>query len=258
MKPVVFIFFIATQFSFGQDIYLKLLDKTPLQAEKYLGTDNYGNRYYIKDNVFYKSTSKKTYQFSDLQLGKPTSADIINPLKIMLFYKSTNTVVFLDRHLVEIDRARFNALPHFKNLKFVTAAGNNALWLFNLDSRQLEIHDYIRKKTLATSQPVSPEVLDQKSNFNFCWLLTETTLEKYNIYGSLLEKIPHEGLVKISENNGRLIVQKRNELFFKKKASTDFEALDLPEMEIKAFHLNDENLYLYDGEILYRYGIEGD
>lgn|SRR5690606_19942113 len=256
MKHLPLFLLLMAKLSFAQDIPIKLLDQTSLQAEKYFGTDNYGSHYYIKDNIFYKSDFLKTYQFTDLQLGEPTYADIINPLKIVLFYNSTNTVVFLDRHLVEIDRVRFNALPHFKNLKFVTSAGNQALWLFNLDSRKLEVYNYIRKKTLVTTQTVSAKILDQKSNFNFCWLLTDKNIEKYNQYGSLLEKIPHEGFTHFAVSTGRIIAQNGHELYLKEKESSSFKALKLSHTRIQSFYLNDENLYLYNGEIIYIYKIE--
>lgn len=247
---------LMTQLAFGQETSVQVVAKIPLHAEEYFGTDNYGNHYYIKDHVFYKSDFTKSYQFTDLQLGKPTYADILNPLKIVLFYEPTNTVVFLDRHLVEIDRVKFNALPHFKNLKFVTSAGNQALWLFNLDSRQLEVYDYIGKKTRASSQPVSAKILDQKSNFNFCWLLTDRNIEKYNQYGSLLEKTPQEGFTHFAVHAGRIIAKKGQKLYLKEKTSASFIPLKLNPTQIKSFYLNEENLYLYHGEILYIYKIK--
>lgn len=256
MKFFSFFFLCALQFSFGQGISIKLTKKIPLKAEKYVGTDNYGNSYFIKQNIFHKIGKDKTYQFNDLQLGKLTSVDIINPLKITLFYENMNTVVFLDRHLIEINRINFNLLQNFRTLAFASTAGNNSLWLFNLDSQQLEVFDYLKKKKLAHTQPLDQKIIDLKSNFNFCWLLTEKTVKKYNSYGSLLQEISNPGFIKFVENNGHLIAEnKAGALFFLKKGSSKFVPLKIPEIDLKTFYLNDENLYIYDGEFIHTYQI---
>lgn len=255
MKFFPFFFLCVLQFSFGQGISIKLTGKIPLEAEKYVGTDNYGNSYFIKQNIFYKNGEDKTYQFNDLQLGKLTSVDIINPLKITLFYENMNTVVFLDRHLIEIGRINFTVLPKFRSLGFATTASNNSLWIFNVNSQQLEIFDYLKKATLASSQPIGQNVIGQKSNFNFCWLLTEKMVEKYNSYGSLLLKIPNPGFTMLAENNGHLIAKNKEGIFFLKKGSSEFVPLKIPKIDVKSFYLNDENLYIYDGEFIHTYQI---
>lgn len=250
----VFLLFVF-QFSFGQKISTTFVKKIPLEADEYIGTDNYANIYYLKKNVFYKKETDKTYQFSDLQLGGISSVDIINPLKITLFYEDVNTVVFLDRHLIEISRIRFNTLPNFRTLGFASTAGNNSLWIFNRDTQQLEVFDYLKKEALSHSQPIENKVIDQKSNFNFCWLLTEKTLEQYNSYGSLIRKIPNENFVQLTENNGDLVVKKEDELYFLKKAGKEFFVLELPKIDVKAFYLKDENLYFYNGKFIHEYQI---
>ncbi|HET8809501.1 MAG TPA: hypothetical protein VFM65_04465 [Flavobacteriaceae bacterium] len=255
MKLLLFPFLCVIQFSFGQAISTQLVEKTPLEAEKYVGTDNYGSIYYVKDNIFYKIGEDKTYQFNDLQLGKLTSVDIINPLKITLFYKDMNTVVFLDRHLIEINRINFNLLPNFRTLAFASTAGNNSLWLFNMDSQQLEIFDYLKKKTLVHTQPLDQKAIDLKSNFNFCWLLTEKMVKKYNSYGSLLFEIPNPDFTKLAESNGRIIGKKELGFYFMKKNTHKFIALKIPKIDVKSFYLNDENLYIYDGEFIHTYQI---
>jgi len=68
----------------------ELIEKTPFNLERFVGVDKFNNFYGIKSNTFYKLEGSKKYQFADLQLGRLTSADILNPLKITLFYKDMN------------------------------------------------------------------------------------------------------------------------------------------------------------------------
>lgn len=238
---------------FGQNLNLNLKSKTPLSVEKYEGTDKFGNIYYLNEGVFYKTGKDGDYQFKDLQLGNPTSSDLINPLKIVLFYESTNTVVFLDRHLIEIQRINFNLLPNFKTIRFVNEASGDKIWIFNLSNQQLELFNYIQKSTITTSQPISQKVLDQKSNLNFCWLLTTNSIKKYNIYGSLLGKMVNPGYSKLSEDNGNLVAQHDSTLFYKAKGFKNFQKLDFQKIKLKNFYLTDKTLYIYDGKFLYQF-----
>ena len=232
------------------------MGKSPLKAEDYLGTDNYGNIYFFEKNIFHKKGADNSYHFNDLQLGKPTSADILNPLKIVLFYEAMNTVVFLDRHLIEISRINFNTLPKLRSLGFATLAGGGNLWTFNIGSKSLEVFDFSKKKLRARSQPLGDRVIDQKSNFNFCWLLTSKNLKQYNSSGSLIRSYSNENFTELTENNKNLVAKKENELFFMEAGTEQFLKLALPEMEIQNFYLNDENLYIYDGNHIYSYQIK--
>src|SRR5699024_4105348 len=72
----------------AQEITATLAGKFPLKAERFIGIDTYGNRYVVNHNTLVKTSENKTYQFSDRQLGHLSSVDILNPLKIVLFYRN--------------------------------------------------------------------------------------------------------------------------------------------------------------------------
>lgn len=244
------IFIFSAQAFFAQNKPVELKNKIPLKIDRFEGIDKYGNIYYFKNNVFYKFGKDGNFHFSDLQLGKPTSSDLINPLKIVLFYEAMNTLVLVDHHLIEIARINFNRLETIKTLGHASEASGDKIWLFNIDNQQLEIFDYIQQKTVASSQPLASKVLDIVSNFNFCWILTENLLTKYNTYGSLLEKTTNIGFEELAEDNGNLVAKKDNTLFIRLKNSMEFEELLLPVTNVKDFYLNDKKLYIYDGEFL--------
>lgn len=253
MKQLPLILFFVFQVSFGQHVPTTLVAKIPLDAEKYVGTDNYGNIYFINNNILYKKGRDKIYQFSDLQLGKLDGVDIINPLKITLFYPDMNTVVFVDRHLIDINRIRFNRLSNLRTLGFASTASNNNLWIMNVGSQSLEIYNYLTNTAVADSQPISSEIVGYNSNFNFCWLLLENSLERYNSYGTLVQRIPEVSFIAITENNGRVVGKTDEGFFLLKKDAKTFIPIDLPKLDVQQFYLNDEQLYLYDGEFIYTY-----
>lgn len=253
MKFLPFILLLLCQFSVGQIVPTVLTVELPLEADVFVGVDDYANIYFIKNNVLHKKGKKETYQYVDLQLGELSSVDILNPLKITLFYKDMNTVVFLDRHLIEIDRLRFNFLPNFRTVDFATTASNNNLWIMNVDSQSLEIYNYQQQEMVASSQPIASEIIDHESNFNFCWLLLKNSLERYNTYGTLVSRMAEVSLEAISENNGRLIGKTKEGFVFLEKNSTKFMPLNLAAENVRQFFLNDDKLYIFDGKLINAY-----
>jgi hypothetical protein len=236
------------------------VSKVPLAADRFIGVDNYKNNYSIKDRVLNKQGPDGNFLFNDLQLGRITSVDIINPLKVVVFFQDTNTVVLLDNKLSEIQRINFNNLPQFLNVSTATNAGNNSLWLFNVDTQQLELYNYGSKLQTVVSQPFPGKLLSQASNFNYCFTLTEKKLRAFNIYGSILNEVPSEGYEKIIQQNENLVALKENSLYYlpdfaMRNDAISHETVKLPltEITIKDLQLTNDFLYIYDGENLHTF-----
>lgn len=237
-------------------IDVSLVETVSLNADRLVGIDNLGYVYYLRNNTLYKKNSTNTINYNNLQLGNVSSANAFNPLKINLFYMEFNTVVVLDNRLSEMFRMNFNVLQPLKNLSHISTGNDNTIWLFDQNTQQLENFDYkvntVRFKTL----PVQGEVLDLKSNYNFCWLLTETELHTYNYFGSLISKINNDGYTSIEEHNGNLFLLKDNTLFYMANGSSEIQQILIANLLIKQFLVTDESLYIYNGELLHRYQLK--
>jgi hypothetical protein len=243
-----FLFFVSSLVS-AQD--LKLDSSRALDVDRFIGIDSYRHLYYVKDGDLYKKGDLGDFVFRDFQLGPIASVDIINPLNVVVFYAEVNTVVFLDNRLNEKQRFNFNTLPSFLNLSTATNAGNNRLWIFNMETQQLELFNYRTAGKTVISQPYQGKILAQVSNFNDCLLLTETHLWQINIYGSLLSEMPLEGFETIVRNGKNIIGLKENELYLiKDKAIIPLE-ITFIENSIKDLQLTQEFLYIYDGKELF-------
>lgn len=255
MKKILLtcLFLCFTILGFSQHRSAELIAKTALKNADFVGVDKYGAMYSIKNNTLYKKTPEKTFHFSSPQLGSLSTVDILNPLKIVLFYKHSNTVVLLDDNLSEIQQFNFNTYQPLKTVGFATKANQNALWIFNIDSQELEIYNYKRRATEAQSLPITGQVIQQKSNFANCWLLTQTALLHYNIYGSFINAYPAENITKIAFYNKTLLVLKEGKLHLINLRTHKMTQLQLPEIGLKDFSLVGENIYLYDGNFVYHY-----
>jgi len=258
MKSILLLFlFVVFQLNAQE---FELVSSTEFNATTLVGVDSYTNVYYIKDMVLYKEGPDGSFTFNDFQLGNLSSVDIINPLKVVLFYEDTNTVLLLDNKLNLIERINFNTLSKFINISNATNAGNSKLWIFNVDSQQLELYNYITNEKTIVSQPFEGKLISQASNFNYCFILTENKIRKFNRYGSLVSEFPMIGYEKIIHHNKIAIALKENKLFLVANDPLNSENLSInplnitiSENNIKDLYLTDDFLYIYDGKNLHTF-----
>lgn len=253
MKLLLYIILVINTVCFSQSI--TLIEKKELNVDAFIGIDSYNQQYTVHQNVLYKKGTLGNFEFQDIKLGKIETVDIINPLNIVVFYKDVSTVVFLDNRLNERERIVFNELPAFLNVSHVNNAGNNRLWIFNVDNQQLELFHYRSLQETIVSQPYSGKIISVSSNFMTCSILTEEYLRKVNIYGSLLFEISTQGFTHILEWEDQTLGFKDQTLYFiTKEKISPFEKL-LIENPVKQLQLTQDLLYIYDGKTLITYKI---
>ena len=257
MKLLTLLFLFIGFSGFSQEsIEAKLMLSTEIQLQSIIGIDNFGIIYLVNDKVFHKLDKEKDVTYSNIQLGTITSANAFNSLKINLFYKNFNTAIILDNRLAEIYKIDFNTIQPYKNVSHISTGYDTTLWIFNSDLQQLELFDYKTNKTRAKSLPVQSIVLDMVSNYNFCWLLTEKYLYKYNYFGSMVSKMKNDGYTELSEDNGNLIIKQEKKLIYLPKNSETPIAIPLNELLINQFLVTNETLYIYDSKKLHQFQLK--
>ena len=258
MRILFFFLLIYGHFMFSQNESLLIVkDSLTLKAVKLHGIDGYGNLYYTaQNNSFTKKTNKDQLTYSNFQLGELTSANPFNPLKINVFYRDFNTIILLDNRLAEIIRLDFNQIQPFRNLSNVSTGYDSTLWLFNQDTQQLELFDYSTLKTKLKTIPVQSQVLDLKSDYNYCYMLTERFLYIYNYFGSLIKKIENKGYQELNFSKGLILLRNNNDLYIYDESLNLIKPLKIPNLLIKQFLVTDETLYIYDDENLRRYQLK--
>ena len=257
MKYIFHILLFSTALSFCQmEVNATFIDSTSLKADNLVAVDNFETIYFTKNDVFSKKTNETNITYNNLQLGELKTVNAFNPLKINLFYKDFNTVIILDNRLAEIFKIDFNSLPDYKNVSHISTGFDNTIWIFNQDLQQLELYDYKTNKTRIQTLPAQSPVLDLKSNYNMCWLLTEKNLLIYNYFGSLLKKIPNTGFTAIQPANENLILKKDSALFYLNKNTSEFLRIDLQDLLVNDFFVTNETLYIYNNETLQKFRIK--
>lgn len=114
------------------------------KADK-ITTDTEGNLYAMQDVSLKKfsGNGELLYTYSNFQSGTITSIDVSNPLKIMLFYKETGLIVFLDQHLAPISENMNLFDQNYFNIAAAAYSTAGYLWLFDASTNdliQLDLH----------------------------------------------------------------------------------------------------------------------
>jgi len=254
MKFSVFVcIFFQLFFVNAQEIETEFLDEFQLDAEVFIGVDDFDNYYYIKNNTLHKKTPLQIYTYTNTQLGRITSVDITNPLKILLFYRDFNTVLFLDNKLNELTTTiNFTSESFSQQLTFVTISSNNNLWLYSLDDNVLQLWNHQTKKIQFTSHPLSFynddfKVIQQLSSYKNCWLVGEHTILKFNEYGTFIGVFRTNGYIDPKPFQDGYVYVKDNELYYQ-KSSTEFQPIHTKiEVFIKSYSINTNHIYIFDG-----------
>ncbi len=219
-----------------------------LKADSFWGVDAYENLYYSTDNTFFKRRKGdefQVYQFKDFNLGDLTSVDLIDPLRILLFYKDSNTVILLDNRLNELNRISFNEIKPLRTVSHATLAGNRHLWLFNVDSQRLEVFDYTDLETTSRSIPVNDRVRQLQSGFRKAWLVLSDSIRVYDWYANKMDSlevsfertsIRKASILGRSADGNHYLISEGNERF----------KVENIKEEVHSFYLTDQKLYIHD------------
>lgn len=253
--------FISFAINSQEAIEASFIEENTLDADIFISTNNFKTTFYILENVLFKHSEETKgidIGYSNFQLGTITSVNTFNPLKINVFYRDFNTALILDNRLAEIFKIDFNTLSEYKNVSHITTGSDNTLWIFNENNQQLELFDYKTNTTRAQTLPIKHTVLDIKSNYNNCWVLTEKQLFVYDYFGNLLKKVKNNGYEAMNIDNENVILKKGNSLFYLKKNTNTIRPITLPNLLINQFFATNETLYIYNDENLHKYQLKTD
>lgn len=244
-------------FSYCQNLETKLVRTIDLEADRFIGIDDFENIYYVRNNTFYKKSENEILNYTNVSLGQITWVDIHNPFKIVLFYKNYNSIIILDSKLSELtSKIDFTKETLFNNVILVSHSSVNNLWLF-ADDNKLHLYDFQNHSEIIQTQPITfyqdsfiPKSL--KSSYKNAWILGETGVIQINEYGNFINYFEIENIdfilpfqkgfifVKddifqyIDENNSRQIsIQKRH--------------------LIKDIHVNNSSISIFEGLKVYQY-----
>lgn len=244
----------------SQELNTSLHSEIPLDAETFVGVDDFKSIYYINNNILYKRTSKKEFSYSNIELGRLSSVNIHNPFKIILFYANFNAAISLDNNLNELtQRIDFTKGTLFNNVSFVTGSSQNNLWLY-ADDNKLHLFDYQDLKEILQTQPMTfydatflPKSI--ASTYKKVWLLSEKGILEFNEYGIYTQTYELKGLEYIFPFQKGFIFVQDGSFFYQDQTDTIPIGLD-HKINVKNISVNRSSIFLYDGKTVFEYQIK--
>ena len=233
------------------------LNHISVEADEFIGIDGIGDYFYIKNNILYKKNALKSFQYQNINLGKLKKVDVINPLKISLFYQEFNTIILLDSQLNEIQKINLSENEKPILATAVGTSGQNQLWIFNNLDQQIGLLDTNTNTNKSIGQPIKSTIIYYQTNFNyFEWIDTENLWYSCTIYG-------RTNLVGKTDTNSQLQYVDATNYIYKKGESLylrDIQSLILYEIEIveksfKKFYYKDQILSIFTDQGITNYNI---
>ncbi len=239
-----------------ENISLLLKSKTEYNDSIQIAKSYSNSNFYLINNSIVNKTPESTYTYNNINLGELYKIDLFNPLQIKLFYKDQNSIVILDNKLSEIKKINFNYSDPLINLVAFSSANENNIWIFDEISMRLKKYNYIKDSFEKIDIPIEGEVKSLKGNYNYCWLLTNGYLYKFNYTGSLLYKIQINEMDSFNFYKNNLIFVSNNNLFLFDESDNRLEKISHKKLLIKDFFVINETLYIYDEDYLHQFEIK--
>lgn len=260
MKNLITVFFFTISWittGQNQKLIATKINSATTDADQFLGYDQFGFYYTIKNNVFSKTKDNAAIEYKNISLGKITKVDLQNPLKIILFYENFNTVILLDNQLSEIQKINFshNTIPIVVNA--IGIASHNQLWVYNSLTQQIGLYDYLKNdyKAISTSFPES--IAYYQSDFNtFYWIDQKNNWYSCDIFGKITRKgkTPDFDAIAIINNN-QFLISKNAILTIEDLEKRQKFEIEILEKTFKKFYYKDQILSIFTSEGITNYKI---
>jgi hypothetical protein len=230
--------------------------KTQLIADEFIGIDYLQNTYFIKDNTLYKKGENGYFTYTNYNLGNIENVDISNPLKILIFFKEFNTIVWLDNNLNEINTPLNLTNIINVNQQYVANAFNNNIWTYNLAENTINLINTI---TLSIEKSIiidlSNPIQFVTSNYRAIYLFSSNEITEINFMGTIKKYTIDATITYAMSTKKSILYQKNNTLFvFDLKTKTSKKWKELPK-KAKRFFVLDQSIYIFENNYLHQYSL---
>ena len=241
----------------SQKLVTKFTNSFRLDADIFVGIDEFENIYYIRNNTFFKKSAQETVNYTNLSLGTITSVDIHNPFKIVLFYQDYNSAIVLDNKLNELtDKIDFTGNTLFNNVQLVSHSSENNLWLF-ADDNKLHLYNFQNSSEKIQTQPITfyqPDFVPKslKSTYKSAWVLGNTGVIQINEYGNFINFFKNDSIDFISPYLKGFIFMKDESFFYIEGNNTEQVLIEI-DHSLVDIYINNSSINIFDGSNVHRY-----
>ncbi len=240
------------------------LERTISVQADFSTIDNLGSIYTVKNDQLKKFSAQwqQVNLYSSKLLGKISTVDVNNPLKIVLFYKNLSQVLFLDNTLSAEGNAVALETLGLELATLVCSSVNNGIWVYDQRNFQLVRLDQNLKIITQTGNIIqqtggelNPNFLVEKNNWVY---LNDTTrgILVFDIFGTYSKTIPLKNLQSFQIIDENIFFEQEEKFFSLNMKTLEQKEIPLPEQQYKQmltdgkklFFLTENELKVYSGK----------
>lgn len=221
------------------------------QKHNYFTTDNLNNTYLInKEEILkYNSTGKLLMKFSNKRFGNITFVDATNALKVLLYYKDFQQLVFLDNQLSQNGEPISLENLGYEQTDLACTSFNNSFWIYNKQNNELirfNENSQVITKTGNLKQLLQSEI---KPNFmiehnSYLYLnCPDHGIYVFDMYGTFNKIISIKNLTAFQVSNNVLYYFNNNKYFAYDTKTFEEKSISYSDTLIKSVRIEKDRLY---------------
>lgn len=195
-------------------------------------TDGFGNIYVINNDEItkYNSDGISQKKFSTKRYGKIEFVDATNPLKILVYYKDFQQLLFLDNQMTATSDMISLEKIGYEQASLVCSSTNNSFWLYEKQNNELIRFSAELQTVVKTGNLKRILDIDLKPNFikehnGYLYLNSpQEGILVFDIYGTFNKTIPLKGLKEFNVSNGNVV-------YFENGALKEYQSLTFNTIE---------------------------
>jgi len=222
----------------------------------FIKLDPYGNLYAVNKSQLYKLSpqGKLLFSYSDNRLGIISSIDVFNPMKIMLFYHDSGTLLFLNEQLAPIREPISLFDANYLTVSLASYSAANQIHLYDNVSKHLYTLDFFMREICRT--PISfpsfnPITIYELEDKNLALHDPESGIFLFDAFSTFNKLIPIITSRPVSVTSEIIYYSNDDELIIYNYKTMAAETQQLPVSNViqTLFYRNKLFLLLQDGSI---------
>lgn len=212
----VFLFITATCFAQEKLLFKKNI---PIKAS-FISTDNLGNIYAVAEgNLFkYNENGELVNSYSNKKLGRISSIDASNPLRVLVYVKDFAIVYVFDASLALQSSVKLLEL-NFTDPQLICSSNTASLWVYDRATTMLaKLNENLtmaaqsQPLNLTIKEELNPVMIQERDN----WLVMLNRNDGFLIFnkeGSYFKKIPADSVSCFTMSDANLYFVKNGKIF---------------------------------------------
>ena len=261
LSSVIISIFFLLGFTF-LDSKFTLVKSIPTTSS-FITTDNLGNSYLLDGNILNKYDADGNFlkNYSDKNSGNISFVDASSSLKVLVFNRSFQQIVFIDNMFFPTGNPISLSDLGYDQVSLACSSHNNGFWIYNLQNfelirfdQNLQVVQQTGNIMQLTGTEINPDFITEQNNRVFLNDSTKGILV-FDIYGTYNKTIPLKGLHRFQISNDEILYLKDGKLKSYNMKTLEEGELSLPSAEVLDARTEKEKLYLLKQKSLDIYSV---